>query len=72
MPEKPARVGDLIKAKEIERDDVAAAIATVFDGKTALPLPGGCGLILPDLAKMSPYSREAIMTALIEAGAMKR
>jgi hypothetical protein len=32
MPEKPMRVGDLIKAKDILRGDVVAAIATVFDG----------------------------------------
>jgi hypothetical protein len=41
MPEKPTRVGDLIKAKAILREDVVAAIATVFDGKSTLPLPGG-------------------------------
>jgi hypothetical protein len=35
---EPSRVGDLIKAKEVCRDDVEAAIATVFDGKTFLPL----------------------------------
>ena len=29
------RIGDLIKAKEIKREDVIAAISTVFDGKTA-------------------------------------
>src|SRR3712207_6838824 len=28
-----ARVGDLIKAKELSREDLAAAISTVFDGK---------------------------------------
>jgi hypothetical protein len=41
MPEKPTRVGDLIKAKEVSREDVEAAIATVFDGKSTLALGGG-------------------------------
>jgi len=63
------RVGDLIKSKEIQREDVVATIATVFDGKTALSLPGGYELISPDLGKMTPYSREAIMSALIEGQA---
>jgi hypothetical protein len=72
MPEKPTRVGDLIKAKEVNREDVEAAIATVFDGKTSLPLRGGSyALILPDLAKMTPFAREAILSTLIEAGAVK-
>jgi hypothetical protein len=35
MPEKPTRVSDHIKAKDILREDVVATIAaTVFDGKT--------------------------------------
>jgi hypothetical protein len=72
MPEKPMRVGDLIKAKDILREDVVAAIATVFDGKSTLALgEGGHALILPDLAKMMPFAREAIMSTLIEAGAVK-
>jgi hypothetical protein len=54
---------------EIKREDVVAAISTVFDGKTALSLPGGYELISPDLGKMTPYSREAIMSALIEGQA---
>jgi hypothetical protein len=29
-------------------------------------------LVLPDLAKMTPFAREAIMSMLIEAGAVKR
>jgi len=67
------RVGDLIKAKDILREDVVAAIATVFDGKSTLSLgEGGHALILPDLAKMTPFvtpfAREAIMSTLIEAG----
>ena len=73
MSEKPVRVGDLIKAKEVSRDDVEAAIATVFDGKTTLPLGrGGYALVLPDLAKMTPFAQEAIISMLIEAGAVKR
>lgn len=71
MPEQPVRVGDLIKAKEIQREEVLAAISTVFDGKTALPLPNGYQLILPDFAKMTPFAREAILSTLIEAGAVK-
>jgi hypothetical protein len=71
MPEKPTRVGDLIKAKAILREDVVAAIATVFDGKSTLPLPGGHTLVLPDIEKMTPYTREAILTALIEARPVK-
>ena len=37
MPEKPMRVGDLIKAKDILREDVVAAIATVFDARAPSP-----------------------------------
>ena len=37
MSEKPAHVGDLVKAKEITRDQVLAAVATIFDGRTACP-----------------------------------
>ena len=40
MSEKPARVGELIKAKAITREDVVAAASTLFDGKTAHSLPG--------------------------------
>jgi hypothetical protein len=48
---------------------VVAAIATVFDGKSTLALgEGGHALILPDLAKMTPFAREAIMSTLIETG----
>jgi hypothetical protein len=32
---------------------------------------GGDELILPDFAKMTTYTREAIMTAMIEAAAVK-
>ena len=64
-------VGDLIKAKEIQREDVVAAISALFDGKTALPLPGGYELILPDLARMTTFSREAIISALIEGKSRK-
>ena len=72
MSEKPARVGDLVKAKEITRDQVLAAVATIFDGRTTLPLSDGYALVLPDLSKMTPFTREAIMTAMIEARAVKR
>ena len=72
MSEKPVRVGDLVKAKEITRDQVLAAVATVFDGRTAVPVSDGCEVILPDLSKMTPFTREAIMSAMIEAGAVKR
>ena len=68
-PPDTTRVGDLIKAKEVLREDVVAAIATVFDGKTTLPLPNGYELILPDLSKMTPFAREAILSALIEGRA---
>ena len=68
-PPDTTRVGDLIKAKEVLREDVVAAISTVFDGKTTLPLPNGYDLILPDLSRMTPFAREAILSALIEARA---
>ena len=41
MSEKPVRVGDLVKAKELTRDQVLAAVATIFDGRTTLPLSDG-------------------------------
>ena len=72
MSEKPVRVGDLVKAKEITRDQVLAAVATIFDGQTAVPVSDGYALILPDLSKMTPFTREAIMSAVIEARAAKR
>ena len=71
MGENTTRVGDLIKAKEIKREDVAAAISGLFDGKTALPLSNDYELILPDLSKMTAFSCEAIMSALIEGKARK-
>jgi hypothetical protein len=69
MAENTTRVGDLIKAKEVKREDVVAAIATVFNGKAALPLPNGYELVLPDLSKMTAFSREALLSALIEGKA---
>ncbi len=57
------RVGDLVKA------DVEEAIAGLFDGRTTLALPGGYKLILPEFAKMTAYTRTAILTALIEGRA---
>jgi cytochrome c-type biogenesis protein CcmE len=72
VSEKPVRVGDLVKAKEITRDQVLAAVATILDGQTALPVSDAYALILPDLSKMTPFTREAIMSAMIEARAVKR
>ena len=72
MSEKPVRVGDLVKAKEITRDQVLAAVATIFDGRTTLPVSSAYEVILPDLSKMTPFTREAIMSAVIEARAVKR
>lgn len=57
------RVGDLVKA------DVEEAIAGLFDARMTLPLPGGYELILPEFAKMTAYTRTAILTALIEGRA---
>jgi malic enzyme len=71
VSEKPARVGDLVKAKEITRDQVLAAVATILDGRTTLPVSDGYA-ILPDLSKMTTFAREAIMSAMIEAAAVKR
>ena len=68
-PTAETRVGGLIKVKEVSREDVVAAISGLFDGKTALPLPGGYELILPELAKMTAFSREALLSALIEGKA---
>ena len=72
MAENTTRVGDLIKAKEITRDQVLEAVATIFDGRTTVPVSDGYALVLPDLSKMTPFAREAIMSAVIEAGAVKR
>ena len=68
MSETPVRVGDLVKAKEITHDQVLAAVATIFHGRTTLPLSDGYALVLPDLSKMTPFTREAVMPAVIEAG----
>ena len=44
----------------------------MFDGTTNLPLRGrACALILPELSKMTVFAREAILSTLIEAGAVK-
>ena len=69
MAENTTRVGGLIKAKEVKREDVAAAISTVFRRQDRLPLPNGYELVLPDLPKMTVFSREAIISALIEGKA---
>lgn len=43
----------------------------MFDGKIALELAGGYEHILPDRAKTTPFSLEAIISALIEGKARK-
>jgi hypothetical protein len=35
-------------------------VATIYDGRTTVPMSDGYALILPDLAKMTPFTREAI------------
>ena len=40
------RVGDLVKAKEITRDQVLAAVATIFDGRTVVPVSDAYALVL--------------------------
>ena len=72
MAENTTRVGDLVKAKEITRDQVLAAVASIFNGRTTLPPSDSYAAILPDLSKRTPFTREAIMSAMIEAGAVKR
>src|SRR5918997_880850 len=59
-------------AKEITRDQVLAAVATIFDGRTTVPVSDGYALILPDLSKLTPSAREANISMLTEAGAVKR
>jgi hypothetical protein len=63
------RVGDLIKAKELRAEDVEEASASLFNGRTTLPLPGGYELILPEFSKLTAYTRTALLTALIEGRA---
>ena len=41
-------------------------------GAPSAPTPDAYALVLSDLSKMTPFTREAIMTAMIEAGAVKR
>jgi hypothetical protein len=72
VSEKPIRAGDLTKVKELTRNQVLAAVATIFDGRTTVSVSDAYALILPDLIKMTPFTREAITTAVIEAGAVKR
>ncbi len=64
-------VGSLIRKSRLERQDVEAAIARIFDGKTPLPLKDGHALVMPDIKAMTPYSREAIMTTLLLASAVE-
>ena len=42
------------------------------DVRTTLPVSDGYEVILPDLSKVTPFVREAIMSAMIEVGAVKR
>ena len=72
MAENTTRVGDLVKAKEITRGQVLAAVATIFNGRTAVPVSDGYALVLPDLSKRTPFTRETILSAMIEAGAVRR
>jgi hypothetical protein len=44
----------------------------VFDGRIALELAGGYEHILPDRAKMTPFSLETILSALIGGKARKQ
>jgi hypothetical protein len=71
MAETRTDVGSLIRAGRLRREDVEAAIATLFEGKTPLPLGNGYALIMPALKDMTVYSREAIMTALLLAQAIE-
>ena len=48
-----------------------AAVTTILDGRTAVPVSDGYALILPEPSKMTPFTREAILSAMIEAGAVK-
>ena len=41
MADAPTRVSDFSKANDVKREDVVEAISAVFDGKSAVPLPGG-------------------------------
>ena len=65
-PPDTTRVGDLIKAKELR---VEEAIASLFNGRTTLSLPGGYELILPEFSKLTAYTRTALLTPLIEGRA---
>jgi hypothetical protein len=65
MAEDKRCVGSLIRANKVSREDVEAAIARIFDGKSHLRLRDGHALVMPDLSKMTVYSREALMTALL-------
>jgi hypothetical protein len=58
-----------VKAKELRAEDIEEAIASLFNGRTTLPLPGGYELILPEFSKLTAYTRTAILTALIEGQA---
>jgi hypothetical protein len=66
-----ADVGTLIRGGKLTREDVEAAAARLFDGKTPLPLADGHALVMPSLKDMTVYSREAIMTAPLLAKAVE-
>ncbi len=65
-------VGSLIRTSQLTREDVEAAIAGIFDGRTPLPLPNGHALVMPALKDMTVYSREAIMTTLLLAQTVRK
>ena len=71
MAETRSDVGSLIRASRLRREDVEAAIATLFDGKTPLPLGNGHAPVMPALEDMTVYSREAIATTLLLAQAIE-
>jgi hypothetical protein len=71
MAETAGDVGSLIRASKLRREEVEAAAARIFDGKTPLPLGNGHALVMPALKDMTVYSREAIMTALLLAEAVE-
>jgi hypothetical protein len=42
VSERPTRVRDLIKAKGVSRDDVEAAVSSLFDGRPPSPSEREC------------------------------
>jgi hypothetical protein len=47
------------------------AAATIFGGRTTVPVSDAYVVILPDMSKMTPFAHEAIMSAMIESRARK-